>query len=106
MADQGEGREAELLGDPAGAIAVFGKEVEYFIDQDPIGQYIIERAKRDLAEAQEELLEVDASKPDEVRKLQNKAAVANSVRRWLAEAIQDGRAAAAQLQMERDENGA
>jgi hypothetical protein len=101
-----EDREAELLGDPAGETAVFGREVELFIDSDPIGQFIIDRAKRDLADAQEALLEVDPSKPEEVRKLQNKAAVANSVRRWLAEAIQDGRAAAAQLQLERDEHGA
>lgn len=106
MTSEGEGREEELLGDPAGAIAVFGKEVEYFIDQDPIGQFIIDRAKRDLAEAQEELLLVDPTKAEDVRALQNKAAVANSVRRWLAEAIQDGRAAAAQLQLERDEHGA
>jgi hypothetical protein len=106
MSETGEGREEELLGDPAGATAVFGREVEYFIDQDPIGQFIIQRAKDDLAEAQEALLEVDPEKPAEVRKLQFKAAVANSVRGWLAEAIQNGRAAAAQLQLERDEHGA
>lgn len=106
MADPGEEREAELLGDPAAVIAVFGKEVEYFIDEDPIGQFLIKRAKDDLAEAQDALLEVDPEKPAEVRKLQFKAAVANSVRGWLAEAIQNGRAAAAQLQMERDEHGA
>ena len=104
MDRSGEEAESELEADPAGVVAIFGREVEMFIDEDPIGQYLITRAKQDIQEAQDELLEVDPAKTEDVRKLQFKAAVANSVRRWLGEAIQNGRAAAAQLQMERDEH--
>jgi hypothetical protein len=100
------GEEAQdLESDPAGSIAIFGREVEMFINDDPIGQYLVESARKDVQEAQDELLEVDPAQTEAVRKLQFKAAVANSVRIWLGEAIQNGRAAAAQLQMERDENG-
>jgi hypothetical protein len=102
----GEEIASELEADPAGQLAVFGREVEMFIDEDPIGQYLVARAKQDIQEAQDQLLEVDPAKTEDVRKLQFKAAVANSVRRWLGEAIQNGRAAAAQLQLERDEHGA
>ena len=79
--------------------------MEIFIEEDPIGKYLIERARQDIQEAQDDLLDVDPSKVEDVRKLQFKASVANRVRVWLGEAIQNGRAAAAQLQLERDEHG-
>ena len=105
MSIPGEEIRSELEGDPAGEIAVFGREVEIFIEEDPIGKYLIERARQDIQEAQDDLLDVDPSKVEDVRKLQFKASVANRVRVWLGEAIQNGRAAAAQLQLERDEHG-
>ena len=106
MGAQGEDRQEEILSDPAGELAVFGREVEIFIDQDPIGQYLVKRAREDIEAAQEGLLEADPEDPKAIRGLQFKAAVANRVRTWLGEAIQNGRAAAAQMQLERDENGA
>jgi hypothetical protein len=94
------------LPDPKWETAVFGREVEAFIDTDCIGQYIIDQAKRDLAEAQGKLLEVDPTDAKAIAALQLDARVANRVRGWLGAAIQNGRDAETLIQQERDEHGA
>lgn len=92
--------------DPNLERAVFGREVEDFIENDRIGQYIVTEAKKRIAEVQEQLLTVDPYEPEEIQKLQNRAAVANLVREFLSEAIQNGRDARVLLQQERDEHDA
>jgi hypothetical protein len=85
--------------------AAFGREVELFIDEHPVGKFIVDQARADLELAKERLLTVDPEDPSAIRALQQKAAVAESVRQWLAMAIENGRNAADLLQQERDEHG-
>lgn len=86
--------------DPRFEQAVLGREIEIWIEQDPIGQYVIKRAQEDIEAVKEALLtEMDLTK---IRALQAKAAVCNHIRQWLGEAVQAGRAAVATLQQERD----
>lgn len=91
--------------DPKWETAVFGREVADFIENDRIGQYLIDQAKTDLAKAQSELLSVDPTDARKIAELQLDARVANRVRGWLAEAVQNGKDAEAIIQQERDEHG-
>ena len=94
MASNGRDHDIDLE-DPKVEEAVFGREVEDFVENDRIGQYIVRRAKERILEAQAELLKVDPTNADEVRRWQNHAAVADMVRAFLEEAIRDGRSLAA-----------
>lgn len=85
--------------------AAFGREVELFIDEHPIGKYIVEQARADLELVKEQLLTVEPEDTRTIRALQQRGAIAESVRQWLARAIQNGREAQAILQQERDEHG-
>lgn len=91
--------------DPKWEAAVFGREVAAFVDNDRIGQYIIDRARADLEEAQAKLLEVDPGDAKAIAALQLDARVANRVRGWLKEAIENGKNAEILIQSERDEHG-
>ena len=91
--------------DPKPAIAVFGGEVEYFVQNDPIGRYLIEKAKREVTEALEALGDADPDDAAAVRKIQHRLRVARSVPKWLGEAIEEGHSARAQLQEEQDDGG-
>jgi hypothetical protein len=71
-------------------LVTFGKEVEYFMDQDRIGRYIIENAVLEMSETAEELAEVDAHDIAKVQALQVKFRVAASVRNWLGQAVSRG----------------
>lgn len=71
-------------------LVTFGKEVEYFMDQDRIGSYIIENAVLEMSETAEELSVVDAHDIAKVQALQVKFRVAASVRLWLGQAVQRG----------------
>lgn len=82
--------------------ATFGRIVEDF-QSSPVGSYLIERAERESLQATEALKKVDASKMDDVRAIQLKARVADSIIIWLAEAILVGHSALEQLKEE--ENG-
>jgi len=95
-------QEIELSEDQKIEQAIFGREVADFIEHDRIGRYLIEKAKEDIQEAATELLTVDPSDISKVRLIQNKAAVANAVRNWLGQAVQDGRNAELLLQEQRD----
>jgi hypothetical protein len=96
---------AEAALDPKWETAVFGREVEDFVEHDRIGQYLIARAKEDIASAQEKLLEADPTDAKTIAKLQLDARVATRVRGWLADAIQNGRDAETLINQERDEHG-
>lgn len=91
--------------DPKWETAVFGREVTSFIEQDRIGQYLIDQARQDLEAAQVQLLEVDPSDAKKIAALQLDARVANRVRGWLAQAIQNGKDAEILIQAERDGDG-
>lgn len=71
------------------AAVEIGIEAESFLSTN-IGKFLTDRAEAELHEALNALKDVDASKPDEVRKLQNQAWRAESVQKWLAEVIQSG----------------
>lgn len=108
MAHNGETAPSEEQGGASAEMleaAVFGREVEDFINNDRIGQYLINRARADLDKAYDALISVDPTQTAQIIKLQLDARVATRVRTWLAEAIQDGRHATVQLQQERDEHG-
>lgn len=97
------GGETEAEGpDPRLEIAVLGRDVERFIEEDPIGQYLVRQAQIDLEEAKSALLTVEATNADEIRRIQFKAHVAEAVRGYLGAAIQNGRDAQMLIQQERD----
>lgn len=83
-------------------IAVFGREVELFIETDRIGRYLVSKARLDIDEAQVALLSVDPDDVKKVRDLQFKARIAAAVVGWLKQAIVDGQNATQTLQQERD----
>jgi len=92
-----------MRGDADFETAVFGREVEQFCDTDPIGQYLINRAREDLAKAQEALVTIDPYATQEIAALQLNARVAQKVRTWLREAIEAGRNAEALIRQEHGE---
>jgi hypothetical protein len=69
--------------------AVFGKQVESFLNSD-IGIYLLGRARDQKDEAQCEFLSVDCSDIEKVRQLQNTIVQANSIAKWLSDAVADG----------------
>lgn len=85
--------------------AVFGREVEQFIEEDRIGRYLVEKARKQAQEAMEKLVEVDPTNTGAIMKLQFQATVANRVAGWLGEAVSEGRQALDVIQQERDEHG-
>ena len=69
----------------------FGIDLEGFL-KSQMGLYLVHRAESERKALVEQLVEIDASKPDEVRKIQMKIQVVDSWQRWMAEAILEGRA--------------
>jgi len=74
----------------------FGMEVEAFLQSD-IGRYLAKRAEAEVESAVEAMKVVDPEDTKSVRGLQNTIKVAESVLYWLAEAIQAGLNAQAEL---------
>lgn len=91
--------------DPRIEEAVLGRDVERFLEEDPIGKYIAERARADSEEARAALLICDPTDTTRVRELQFKGRLPELVVGWLGAAIENGRAAAQLLQQEIDEHG-
>ena len=87
--------------DPLLETAVFGKEVENFL-QTNIGRYIVERAEKQAEQAMEELKRVAWWRGRRIKQLQNRIAVAESVQQWLADAIMDGLSATRSLESNDD----
>jgi hypothetical protein len=74
----------------------FGMEVEAFLQSD-IGRYLTKRAEAEVEAAVEVMKSVDPEDVKSVRGLQNTIKVAESVLYWLADAIQSGLNAQAEL---------
>lgn len=71
-------------------LVTFGKEVEYFIEEDRIGRYLMENSVLQMSEAAEEMAECDAHDLAKMQALQIKFKVAAAVRQWLGAAVQRG----------------
>lgn len=105
MRTNGESQAESDSLEPAMETAVFGREVEIFLNEHPVATYIVNRAKADLDEAHAALVTAQATDFHLIAGLQLKARVAQHVTQWLREAIQAGRAAEVTLKQERDEYG-
>jgi hypothetical protein len=73
--------------------AVFGAEVERFLDEDRIGKMLVERAKVEMEAAQIELTKIDPEDTKAIRAAQFKYQVADRVVGWLRDVIIDGHTA-------------
>lgn len=73
-----------------------GFQAQAFLESD-IGQYLVKRAEAQVEEAVEDLKQSDPENPKGIRALQHKIHVAEQVLYWLAEVIQEGRNAEAEL---------
>jgi len=78
------------LEDEKAEAAVFGEEVRQFLEQDRIGRFLVRKAADEVQDALLELKEADPDKPGEIRRIQTRIRVAESVVGWLAQAIDDG----------------
>lgn len=67
----------------------FGIEVESFVNTE-IGKYLLSRADMEVESAVEKLKTADPDASKQIRDLQNQIYRAESINRWLAEAVQDG----------------
>jgi hypothetical protein len=76
--------------------AAFGRQVELFLEGD-IGTFVLDRARVQIEDAMTELKRVDPFKPEEIIRLQNRVAVAESIVTWLGEAIAAGHSAIEEL---------
>lgn len=85
--------------------AVFGREVELFLDEHPVGQYLVDRAKQDLETAHEKLVTCSPHDWAGIMALQLDARVALRIKGWLREAIESGHTAQVTLKQEADEHG-
>jgi hypothetical protein len=70
--------------------AVFGREVAAFLQNDRIGRYIVRRAADEVEAAMLDLKDVDPEKPSDIRAIQMRIQVAESVVGWLVEAVDRG----------------
>jgi len=82
--------------DPVVEDAVFGKEVEQFLET-RVGAYLLRKAQDEASEALEALADVDPEDAKAIRTAQNKVKRADSIIGWLAEAIRTGIQATEQL---------
>ena len=73
-----------------------GFQVEAFLQSD-IGRYLVQRAEAQVDEQVEALKQVDADSPSQIRSIQHNIQVAEAIQYWLADAIQSGINAQADL---------
>lgn len=85
--------------DPRVRVAVFGAQVEQFLESD-IGQYLIGQAEEEYEQAMQELAVVAPWRRRRIQQLQNQAKVAGSIQQWLAMAIENGHQATQLLEDE------
>lgn len=88
-------------GDPRVEWATFGRVVEDFL-RGPIGSYLIEKARTQSDAAVEKLKVASAEDPVGIRALQAEIQVADSIIRWLGEAVNEGQMALSHLEEEHD----
>ncbi len=90
MSEEDRYVEEPPLADPKFEQAVFGREVRFFLQNDRIGRWIVNRAAQ---EVQDQLLLLKDAAPEDataIRTIQTKIRVAESVVEWLLEAVDDG----------------
>lgn len=78
------------------AEAAIGRDAEDFLKTD-IGRYIIGRCEQEIDEAQELLSKVSPWRRRRIQELQNKIYRAKSLKGWLVELVDSGKAAEAVL---------
>ena len=88
--------------DPLFETAILGHQAEAFVASD-VGRYLIARAEYEAAEANAALKSVFPLRWRRIMQLQNEIYRAESVQRWLMDAITDG--AAAERAITGDDNG-
>lgn len=69
--------------------AIFGREVQVFL-QTSVGKYLVKKAEDEAAEANAALKTVFPMRWRRITELQNKIYRAESIQKWLGEAIMDG----------------
>lgn len=79
----------------------FGQHAEGFWSS-PLGKYVIGCSLQESEKATAELKNVDPEDPQKVRELQNKIQIAERACQWIGEAIEAGRAAGQQFEIEED----
>lgn len=89
------------LNDPRVEWASFGRMVEDFL-QGPIGDYLVKKAEEQSAEAMEKLKVTPPEDANAIRTHQNQIQVAESIIRWLGEAVHEGQMALEHLKEESD----
>jgi len=87
--------------DPRVEWASFGRMVEDFL-QGPIGDFLVKKAQEQSADAMDKLKVAAPEDPNAIRTLQNQIQVAESIIRWLGEAIHEGQMALEHLKEESD----
>jgi hypothetical protein len=92
MSEYHNEREAQFLHDPLIKKAQLGIEAQTFIESN-LGRYVVERAERQIDEANMSLSQADPFDPAQIAHLQNKIAVARAAVQWIAEAVNEGYAA-------------
>jgi hypothetical protein len=80
---------------------VFGRQVEQFFETD-IGDYILQRAQKEIDEAVFKLKKVNPRDAELIQTYQNDIRVCESIISWLADAIAQGQAAVETLKGEED----
>jgi hypothetical protein len=85
--------------DPNVRIAVFGKQVQDFLDG-PIGDYLVKRAQAEIDKGVAALKDCDAEDPKAIRTCQNQIRVAEMIIEWLGDAISYGEGATELLKEE------
>ena len=75
--------------DPTVRSAVFGKQVEEFLNTD-VGKYLVQQAEHEAAEAIEALKTTWPWRTRRIRELQNRIWVAEHFQKWLGDAIVAG----------------
>lgn len=83
-------------------LVTFGKEVEYFLENDRIGKYLLECAILDMSEAAEAMAECNAHEIAKMQEHQVKFRVASQVRQWLGAAVSRGMEARTIIEQEED----
>ena len=78
------------------AEAVLGRDAEEFCRSE-LGQFILGRCDQEIAEAQDKLSRIASWRRRRIQELQNEIWRAKSMKGWLVELIQNGRAAEASL---------
>ena len=87
-------------GDPKMQAVRLGIETLRFVEREPVGKYLVERAHMDRIEALEALAEANPEDTKLIRKLQNDSKVTALFLRWLDEAIEAGQVAEQNIAME------